>query len=153
MKLSDASRKVKSKQAIALAITTLATGFLSAGCNSPSSTTGQNNPTPTATSTATTTPAPSTPAATTPSAPAAGGTGLKIGSLLPVTGDLSSIGQALPEAIRLAVDNVNKCGGVNGQPVAYISEDDQTAPDAGTIAMTNLTDSDKVAGVIGSFAS
>lgn len=153
MNTTDARRKGKSKQAIALAITTLATGFLSAGCNSGGTNTTQTSPTPTATSTAATTPAPSTPAATTPSTPAAGGTGLKIGSLLPATGDLSSIGQPLPEAIRLAVDTVNKCGGVNGQPVAYVPEDDQTAPEAGTIAMTKLTDSDKVAGVIGSFAS
>lgn len=79
--------------------------------------------------------------------------GLKIGSLLPVTGDLSSLGQQMPEAARLLIDTVNKCGGVNGEPVTFIPEDDQTDPTAGTTAMTKLAEVDKVAGVVGSFAS
>lgn len=79
--------------------------------------------------------------------------GLKLGSLLPVTGDLSSIGQNMPIATKLAVDTINACGGVNGKPVTLVNEDDQTDPAAGSNAMTKLAEVDKVAGVIGSFAS
>ncbi|WP_017295006.1 ABC transporter substrate-binding protein [Geminocystis herdmanii] len=82
-----------------------------------------------------------------------GSEGLKLGSLFPITGDLSSIGQNMPIAAQLAVDTINACGGVNGQPVTLVKEDDQTDPVAGTAAMTKLAEVDKVSGVVGSFAS
>jgi len=78
---------------------------------------------------------------------------LKLGALLPATGDLSSIGQNMPVAVKLAVDTINECGGVNGQPVSVVIEDDQTDPTAGVSAMTKLAEADRVAGVVGSFAS
>lgn len=79
--------------------------------------------------------------------------GLKLGSLTPSTGDLSSIGQNMPVAINLAVETINACGGVNEKPVTLMQEDDQTDPTAGGAAMTKLAEVDKVAGVVGSFAS
>jgi neutral amino acid transport system substrate-binding protein len=79
--------------------------------------------------------------------------GLKLGSLTPSTGDLSSIGQNMPVAVKLAVDTINACGGVNDAPVSLVQEDSQTDPTAGGAAMTKLAEVDKVAGVIGSFAS
>ena len=79
--------------------------------------------------------------------------GLKIGSILPSTGDLASIGQNMPVAVKLAVDTVNDCGGVNGQLVELIPEDSQTDPNAGSAAITKLAEVDKVAGVVGAFAS
>ncbi|PNW65348.1 UNVERIFIED_CONTAM: amino acid ABC transporter substrate-binding protein [Euhalothece sp. KZN 001] len=79
--------------------------------------------------------------------------GLKIGSLYPTTGDLSSVGQNMPKAARLAVDTINACGGVNGEPVTLIQEDSQTDPNAGAAAMSKLVDVDNVAGVVGAFAS
>jgi neutral amino acid transport system substrate-binding protein len=79
--------------------------------------------------------------------------GLKIGSLLPSTGDLSSVGQPMIAAVPLLVDQVNQCGGVNGKKVTLVAEDDQTDATAGNAAMTKLTEVDKVAGVVGSFAS
>lgn len=82
-----------------------------------------------------------------------GADGLKLGALLPITGDLSSIGQNMPGAAKLAIETINACGGVNGKPVTLISEDDQTDPTAGASAMTKLAESDRVAGVVGSFAS
>lgn len=78
---------------------------------------------------------------------------LKLGSILPSTGDLASIGQNMPVAAKLAVDTVNACGGVNGQPVELISEDSQTDPNTGAAAMTKLAEVDRVAGVVGAFAS
>ncbi len=79
--------------------------------------------------------------------------GLKLGVLAPSTGDLASLGQNLPVAAKLAVETINACGGVNGKPVTIVSEDDQTDPVAGSAAMTKLAEVDKVAGVVGSFAS
>ena len=82
-----------------------------------------------------------------------GGDGLKIGTLLPTTGDLASIGQNMPVAVELAVETINACDGVNGAPVTVINEDSQTDPSAGSSAMTKLAEVDKVAGVVGAFAS
>lgn len=83
----------------------------------------------------------------------AGDGSLKMGSLLPSTGDLASVGQPMIDAIPLLVDTVNSCGGVNGSPVKLVQADDQTDPSAGNAAMTKLAEVDKVSGVIGSFAS
>lgn len=79
--------------------------------------------------------------------------GLKIGSLLPATGDLASVGQQMLNAVPLLVDTVNQCGGVNGEPVTLVAVDDQTDPAAGAEGMTRLAEKERVAGVVGSFAS
>ena len=83
----------------------------------------------------------------------AGGGGLKLGTLTPTTGDLSSIGQNFSTASQLAVDTINECGGVNEASVTLINEDSQTDPSAGSSAMTKLAEVDRVAGVVGAFAS
>ncbi|MEM6610687.1 MAG: ABC transporter substrate-binding protein [Cyanobacteria bacterium P01_C01_bin.72] len=81
------------------------------------------------------------------------GNGLKLGTLAPTTGDLSSIGQNWPAAVQLAVDTINGCGGVNEAQVSLVTEDSQTDPSAGSSAMTKLAEVDQVAGVVGAFAS
>ena len=78
---------------------------------------------------------------------------LKLGSLFPTTGDLASVGQNMPKAVGLAVDTINACGGVNEQPVELVQEDSQTDPTAGSAAMSKLAEVDQVAGVVGAFAS
>lgn len=82
-----------------------------------------------------------------------GGEGLKLATLVPTTGDLSSIGQNMPIAADLAVKTINACGGVNEAQVTLINEDSQTDPPAGATAMAKLTEADGVAGVVGAFAS
>lgn len=79
--------------------------------------------------------------------------GLKIGTLLSVTGDLSQPGASMQDSAQLLVKTVNNCGGALGQPVQLISEDDQTEPAAGASAMTKLAEVDRVAGVVGATSS
>ncbi|MBW4669055.1 MAG: ABC transporter substrate-binding protein [Cyanomargarita calcarea GSE-NOS-MK-12-04C] len=124
--------------ALTLSLATIATGFLLGACETSNKTAE--------------TPGTATPAANTTTA-ASGGKGLKIGSLLPSTGDLASIGQQMVGAVPLAVEQINSCGGVNGEPVTLVQVDDQTDARAGTAGMTKLATLDKVAGVVGSFAS
>jgi neutral amino acid transport system substrate-binding protein len=126
--------------ALALSLLASTTGFLGA-CT-------QNSTTPGGTTEA---PATSSPAANTTTT--GSGKGLKIGALLPSTGDLGSIGSQMVGAPPLLVDTVNACGGVNGEQITLISVDDQTDPKAGAAGMTKLATLDKVAGVVGSFAS
>ncbi|XWK90825.1 MAG: ABC transporter substrate-binding protein [Phormidium sp.] len=77
------------------------------------------------------------------------GSGLKIGTLLPITGDLSQFGASMQDSANLLVKTVNECGGVLGQPVQLISENDQTNPAAGAAAMTKLAEVNRVGGVVG----
>ena len=124
----------KPQMKISLALTLVGLNLLTSGCGLFGTTSEQ----PEDTSTTTTT---------------TGDDGLKLGSLAPTTGDLASIGQNMPIAVKLAVETVNACGGVNGKPVTLVSEDSQTDPVAGSAAMTKLAEVDKVAGVVGAFAS
>ena len=133
------ARAKRLSSAIALAAATLTIGFLTAACEdtkTANNTGGTNNAAQTGSTTT-----------------AANTKGLKIGSLLPATGDLGPIGQQMANAVPLLVQTVNACGGVNGEPVTLVAEDDQTDPRAGAAAMTKLTGVDRVAGVVGSFAS
>ncbi|MFM7888952.1 MAG: ABC transporter substrate-binding protein, partial [Pseudanabaena sp.] len=78
---------------------------------------------------------------------------LRLGAVLPATGDLSSIGAPMIKSIDFLVDTVNKCGGVLGKPIAYFKEDDRTDPPAGAEATTKLVKVDNVGGIVGAFAS
>jgi neutral amino acid transport system substrate-binding protein len=126
---------------LALSLVTIASGLFMAACENTTTTnnTGTNGTT-------------ATPAANTTTT-GASAKGLKIGTLLPTTGDLASIGQQMVGSVPLLVETVNACGGVNGEPVTLVEVDDQTDPKAGAAGMTKLATVDKVAGVVGSFAS
>ncbi|MEP0912190.1 ABC transporter substrate-binding protein [Leptolyngbya sp. FACHB-711] len=78
---------------------------------------------------------------------------LKIGTLLPITGDLAQYGTTMQDSVNLLGETVNACGGVLGKPVQIVSEDDQTDPAAGAAGMTKLAEVDKVAGVVGAAGS
>lgn len=78
---------------------------------------------------------------------------LKLGTLLPITGDLSQYGSSMQASAEMLVTTVNACGGALGQPVQLIAVDDQTDPTAGALAMSKLAEVDRVAGVIGAASS
>jgi neutral amino acid transport system substrate-binding protein len=78
---------------------------------------------------------------------------LRMGSLLPLTGDLSAIGAPMAKSIDFLVDTVNKCGGVLGKPISYFNQDDRTDPAAGAEAITKLIQIDNVGAVVGAYAS
>jgi len=78
---------------------------------------------------------------------------LKLGVLLPATGDLASIGAPMVKGIDFLVSTVNDCGGVLGKPIQVFKEDDRTEPTAGAEAVTKLVQVDKVGAIVGSFAS
>ncbi|MEI6331083.1 MAG: ABC transporter substrate-binding protein [Pseudanabaena sp. ELA645] len=127
--------------ALCLAVLAIVTTIWIVACQ-PSNPTTSNNPSPENAPTAST---------------GSGGGGVKdnlrLGALLPITGDLSSIGAPMIKSIDFLVETVNKCGGVLGKPIAYFKEDDRTDPPAGAEAMTKLVKVDNVGAVVGSFAS
>jgi ABC-type branched-subunit amino acid transport system substrate-binding protein len=55
-------------------------------------------------------------------------TPLRIGALLPKTGDLAIAGPPIFAGLKLAINDVNAAGGVLGAPVVYVDGDDGTDP-------------------------
>jgi neutral amino acid transport system substrate-binding protein len=84
-----------------------------------------------------------TPPPVEPNVPAPG-EGLRIGAVLPYTGELASVGQSMIEVLPLLVDHVNACGGVNDHSVSLVVEDDQSRPEIAASAITKLISVDKV---------
>ena len=78
---------------------------------------------------------------------------IRIATLTPLTGSGGSYGPAMAKAAAGVVEEVNAAGGVLGRKVVLVSEDDQTNPDAGVRAARKLIDVDKVAAIMGTWAS
>jgi len=83
---------------------------------------------------------------------------LRIGTVLPFTGDLAAYGANLDRAVRLAVDLQNAAlrrAGLDGQASVRLvaSEDGQTQASASVEAATKLVKSDKANVIIGEMAS
>jgi branched-chain amino acid transport system substrate-binding protein len=71
-----------------------------------------------------------------------------------LTGDGASFGISSREGAELAVDEVNKAGGLlGGRKIKLLVEDDQSKPEEASNAVTKLITEDKVVGVIGEVAS
>ena len=83
---------------------------------------------------------------------ASGGNKIKIGLEAPLTGDYAYEGKGMQKAVQLLVDQANAAGGINGQQVELIVEDDKGDPkEAGLVAERMV--SNKVAAVIGAYNS
>lgn len=78
---------------------------------------------------------------------------IRIATLTPLTGAGGAYGPAMAKVAAAVVEEVNKAGGVLGRKVVLVSEDDQTNPDAGVRAARKLIDVDKVAAILGTWAS
>jgi branched-chain amino acid transport system substrate-binding protein len=78
---------------------------------------------------------------------------IKIGTLTPLTGAGGPYGPVMANAAKAVAELVNAAGGVLGRQVQIISEDDQTNPEAGVRAARKLIDVDKVAAILGTWAS
>ncbi len=68
------------------------------------------------------------------------------------SGDLASYGVPSLNAVKIVVDDINARGGILGEAVEVIAQDDQCKPEMGTSAATKLI-SDKVAAVVGPICS
>ena len=78
---------------------------------------------------------------------------VKIATLTPLTGAGGPYGPVMAKVAASVVEEVNKAGGVLGRRVVLVSEDDQTSPEAGVRAARKLIDVDKVAAIVGTWAS
>src|SRR5262245_62840179 len=78
---------------------------------------------------------------------------IKLATLTPLTGAGGSYGPTMAKVAAAVVEDVNKAGGVLGRKVVLVSEDDQTNPEAAVRAARKLIDVDKVAAIMGTWAS
>ncbi len=82
------------------------------------------------------------------------GTGpIKIGVIVPLTGEGAAYGLPMSDVVRLAIDKVNAAGGVNGRQLEAIYEDGKCDGREGATVTHKLIDIDKVQVIIGGFCS
>jgi branched-chain amino acid transport system substrate-binding protein len=112
------------KKSLAFVLTLLLTVSLFAGCGSKTASTGSD-----------------------------GGDTIKIGAVLPLTGDIATFGESSKKALELLVEETNKKGGILGKKVQVVYEDDENKPANSANAIQKLINNDKVVSVIGSIAS
>src|ERR1043166_6035169 len=78
---------------------------------------------------------------------------VKVGYYGSMTGKEATFGQSTYNGIKLAVDEINAKGGLNGKKIDVIQYDDKgDSTEAGT-AVTRLIESDHVVAVLGEVAS
>lgn len=82
-----------------------------------------------------------------------GGNTIKIGSIGPLSGAVAVYGVECKNGIDLAVAEINTAGGVNGQLLEVIAEDDEGNPEKSVSAYKKLVTKDGVTFVIGSLTS
>jgi ABC-type branched-subunit amino acid transport system substrate-binding protein len=78
---------------------------------------------------------------------------LKLGALMPMTGDLQAYGQTSLNGIELAAKEINDAGGVLGQDMEIELGDTQTNPQSGIDAAKQLVSINGVSGIVGALSS
>jgi len=77
----------------------------------------------------------------------------KIGTEQPLSGAGAAGGKTALVGVQMAVDRINKSGGVNGRPIELIVADDESKPDVGRRKVEKLLVEDKVDVHVGGFLS
>jgi len=78
---------------------------------------------------------------------------IKVGVVLPLTGEQAKFGEIEKNSFLMALEEVNKAGGIKGRPVELIIEDDTSKPDIGRSAVEKLISRDNVVMVTGGYSS
>lgn len=74
---------------------------------------------------------------------------VKIGAVLYNSGPGSAYGQAQTMALRMAADEINAAGGINGTTIRLVIEDDKGNAESAIAAVQKLINSDQVLAIIG----
>lgn len=77
----------------------------------------------------------------------------RIGAVLEVTGGASFLGEPGRNGIKMAEEQINAGGGINGHPIELIVYDTVGEPTKTVTAVKRLITNDKVLGIIGPFTS
>src|SRR5947209_6947155 len=77
----------------------------------------------------------------------------RVGAYFSLSGEDTAFGIDSREGIELAVDEINKAGGIKKKPLKVLFEDDKSKPDEATNKVLQLIDRDKVVALLGEVAS
>ncbi len=77
----------------------------------------------------------------------------RVGAYLSLSGPQTQFGVDTREGIELAMDQVNKAGGVKGKPIKLLVEDDKSSQQEATNKVLQLIDRDKAVALLGEVAS
>ena len=78
---------------------------------------------------------------------------IKIGAILPLSGDAALYGVSPQKGMNVALDEINKYGGIKGKKLIIQYEDSKALPNDGVAACNKLITIDKVKAIIGDAAS
>lgn len=74
---------------------------------------------------------------------------IKIGMVAPLTGPIADAGRYGVQGAKLAVEEVNKAGGVLGRQLELVVEDDQSLNPATVLAFAKLSDDKDIVAFLG----
>src|SRR5271165_4523478 len=77
----------------------------------------------------------------------------KVGAYLSLSGEDAAFGIFTKDGIELAVDQINKAGGVKGKPIKVLYEDDKSNGLEANNKVLQLIDRDKVVALLGEVTS
>src|ERR1700730_5062664 len=77
----------------------------------------------------------------------------KIGTMQPLSGAAAIIGKTALVGVQMAVDRINKSGGINGRPVELIVADYESKPDVGRRKAEKLVVEDQIDAHVGGYLS
>ena len=78
---------------------------------------------------------------------------VKIGEVNPLTGGISQFGIGCHQGFVLAFDEINRGGGILGQNLELVTEDDQSKPGQSSTVVRKLITQDKVVAILGDATS
>jgi branched-chain amino acid transport system substrate-binding protein len=78
---------------------------------------------------------------------------IKIGEVDPLTGGVSQFGIGCHQGYVLAFEQINREGGILGQKIELVTEDDQSKPGQSATAVRKLITQDKVVAILGDATS
>src|SRR3972149_9370148 len=78
---------------------------------------------------------------------------IKVGIVLPLTGEQAKFGEIEKRSFEIAAEEINAKGGVKGQKLELLFEDDTGKPDVGRSATGKLISQEKVPIITGGYSS
>jgi len=74
---------------------------------------------------------------------------VKVGLILPMTGGIGFVGEAMNQGIQIAIEEANAQGGINGEKIAVMLEDSKSDPKEANNAVAKLLEVDKIKILLG----
>ncbi|MCX7011692.1 MAG: ABC transporter substrate-binding protein [Candidatus Sumerlaeota bacterium] len=78
---------------------------------------------------------------------------IRVGVVLPLTGEQAQFGEIEKDSFQMALEEINGAGGVNGKPIELLIEDDTGRPEVGRSAMEKLITQNKAIAIGGGYSS